>query len=293
MKKLARRIRIDLLGCGLHLLLLLSTSMRSARLLLLAAGCFLGPPILEAQQAAAEPSRLLCPEYAEPTAYAGGPPPPRVLLGRVPFQPALELPTPEAERLVREVDALFREAWDAGLIQPREMLNELADFVAVHVNGVRNEVEGDPWKERVTAAQVVRLGEYRDALRALLRGTLPASELLRGLPYVPLRILLSCPATLRDRLVNVRGTVWWERSPQSPHDVVALHLVDDGLEVRLHWAGKGPVAEIAPALFARHPGAGSWWTVSVGLANGAQAVLLHDFLGIQGLASDAFHTSRR
>jgi hypothetical protein len=259
--------------------------MRTTTRLLLAAACLVPAATLPAQQGSAQPSRLLCPEYAEPAVYAGGPASPGVL-GRETFRPEFESPTAEGERLAQAVDDLFREAWETGSIQPRDMLNELVRATTVNVHDVRNRVHDEPWKERVTAGQVARVEHYRNALQALNRGTLPAGDLLRELRFTSLRVLLSCPATLRDRRVTVNGAVWWERSPHPPHGVTALWLEDDGLRVRLEWAGVGPVAEINLPLFERHPGVFSWWTVSISQMNGAPAVLLHDFLGSKGRDAD-------
>jgi hypothetical protein len=254
--------------------------MRIAARLLAIAGCLVAPPALPAQQGALSTPALqppaaprpLCPEYAgpEPEEWRRE--------KREAFRPQFVISTPQGEELARSVDALVQEAWAGEVIQPRVLLNDLVRSMAVDVGGML----GDglqPRAERVTDLQLARVEHYRRSLRALNRGTLSGSDLLRGLRPLSLRLLLACPATLRDRRVRVHGTVHFARSPLPPHEVTGFTLEDRGLRVPLVWAGTGAVAEIDPPFFEGATAATSWWNVSVSQVNGAPAVLLHDFLG--------------
>ena len=254
----------------------------AARLSLVFASILLSSA-LPAQEGAAGRARLFCPEYAEPVWAAHGLPEPALLPGRETFRLTFEQETAQGARLAEAVDDLLADAWDAGSIQPRDMLNDLVRAMITDVHGIRNRVEGEPWKERVTAQQVVRVQQLHDRLREVHRGTLAPDELLREFRSLSLRVLLACPASLRDHRVHVPGSVFWERSEHPPHEVTTLYLEDGGLRVRVEWAGAGPVADINPPLFSQMGGAFSHWNVSVSDANGAPVIRLHDFLGLRGL----------
>ena len=241
----------------------------------LAAGC-----LLMSQSLAAQAGRL-CPEFSD----RGGTR--RVLAGRAAFQPHFERETRGGAELAAEVDGLFRQVWEQGLIQPRAMFDEVVEAATRDVGKEGALVRDDEAAEAAVARQVARLERYRDALRAIVRGHGSWSSLLSGFRSASLRLLLACPETLRDRHVMVMGTVWWERSERPPHDVVRLRLEQEGIEVPLVWAGVGPVAEIHPQVFARSDGAYSGWWVSVHRVNGADVFHLHDFLGIPGVADPA------
>jgi len=233
--------------------------------------------LLVAQSLAAQAGRL-CPEFSDPGGVRA------TLAGRPAFQPRFERPTPRGAELAAEVDGLFREVYERRLIQPRAMLDDVVKAASMDVVMEGVLVRDDAAAQRAVARQVAHVERDRDALRRIVRGEGPWSELLSGFRTASLRLLLACPATLADRRREVVGTVSWEKSARPPHDVVRLFLEDEGLRVPLSWAGVGPVAEIDPGLFEEHTGAFSWWWVSVRRVNGANVFRLHDFLGIPGKA---------
>jgi hypothetical protein len=197
------------------------------------------------------------------------------------FRPDLERPSSRGDSLIQEVDSLFQAIWDHGRVRPHSALNGVIRSVSVEVHAERNTVEGQPWAEMVLARQIAYLERMRITLSALDQGTVPATNLLRGLKYLTVDLLLSCPRTLRDRRVEVVGTVIWRWSRHSPRQAEQLILKDQNWLVPLVWAGLGPVAEIDPTLFSRFPGVYSWWSVSIGDQDGETVLFLHDFLGIK------------